>query len=320
MKVFISQSRDRSRAVAFELQKFVRKLVPATDPWVSNTGIEKGSRWSPELAENLESAGAGVICLDADNLDDRWILFEAGALSRKPKDKVWTFLLGVEHSDVEQPLSQFQHTKADKDDVLLMIESINRTASAGAAPRNEGDLRELFELLWPKFDARLTEIRAMKAPKPRPTRSADDMAAETLDLVRSISARTDAASWMTEKTLKMLHVVYRAALGDRAPSLAALRQIVASWDEGTNVSLGEAAQPVTFTFADYYNHAGLASRGDGPFGKSIGELLSGPFQSTTAIRPKMYGGGTGVVSEPPYPSVNDAEATIAAKEKNDEKK
>jgi hypothetical protein len=113
MKVFISQSRERSRAIAEELKLFVRTLVPSTEPWISTTGIEKGSRWGPELAENLEQASAGIICLASDNLDDRWILFEAGALSRKPSDKVWTFLLDIAPSQVEPPVSQFQHTKAD---------------------------------------------------------------------------------------------------------------------------------------------------------------------------------------------------------------
>ena len=242
MKVFISQSRDRSREVAVEMQKFVRKLVPTTEPWVSNTGIEKGSRWGPELAENLETAGAGIICLASDNLDDRWILFEAGALSRKPKDKVWTFLLDIEYTDVQQPLAQFQHTKPNTADMLLMIQSINRTASASGTPRHEDDLREMFDLLWPGFKTRLEEIRGLPTAKLQPSRTMEDMMDEVLNHVRAIGAKTDSASWMTEKTLKMLHQLYRVVLGKKAPPLAALRKIVASWDEESVVPLREFAK------------------------------------------------------------------------------
>jgi len=60
MNVFISQSGERSRALASELQQFVRKLVPATDPWVSTTGIEKGARWGSELADT-RALRAGII-------------------------------------------------------------------------------------------------------------------------------------------------------------------------------------------------------------------------------------------------------------------
>lgn len=104
-KVFISQSGARSLALAEALQGFVRKLVQATDPWVSRTGI------ATELDDNLDQAGAGIVCLTSDNLDARWILFEAGALSRTGK-KVWTVLLDVEPADVVPSLSQFQHTRA----------------------------------------------------------------------------------------------------------------------------------------------------------------------------------------------------------------
>jgi hypothetical protein len=234
VKVFISQSRDRSRAVAFELQQFVRLLVPGTEPWVSNTGIEKGSRWSPELAENLDDAGAGIICLDADNLDDRWILFEAGTLARKPQDKVWTFLLDIDYSQVQQPLSQFQHTKAERSDVLLMIQSISNTAAkAGTPQRTDADVRVVFDALWPQVEARLAQIKATPAANPKPIRTTDEMLTEVLDTVRGLSKQAEASAWVPEKSLKMLHMIYRAVLGDKAPPLAELRKIVASWDEGS---------------------------------------------------------------------------------------
>jgi hypothetical protein len=93
MKVFLSHSGDRSKAMALALEDFVPKLVPAVEPWIS-TGIDKGARWAPEIAENLEASGVGIVCLTSDNLTEPWILFEAGALSKiRHERRVWTFLL-----------------------------------------------------------------------------------------------------------------------------------------------------------------------------------------------------------------------------------
>jgi hypothetical protein len=237
MKVFISQSQKRSRRIAEELKLFVRKLVPATDPWIATTGIEKGTRWSVELANNLQEAGAGIICLTPENRDDRWILFEAGALSREPSDRVWTVLLDLAYEQVEKPLSDFQHTIVTvKDDVWKMIESINKTiGAAGELPRNGDDLREQFDDLWPKLETKLNEIRKIEvdiaAP---PARDAKAILAEVLDVVRSLDRRSELALWRSDKTLRLLQEAYAQAFGREAPTMAGLRAAV----EGRTTLLG----------------------------------------------------------------------------------
>jgi hypothetical protein len=186
MKLFISHSGGRSRKIAVELHQFVRKLVPSTDPWIS-TGIDKGSRWIPEIAENLEAANFGIVCITSDNLQAPWLLFEAGALSKRLDGKVCTFLLDVEPSAVEAPLSQFQHTSATKPDVLELIESINRhVAAIGARPRVAEDLKEQFESLWPNLQRLLTTVRG-EASGTAPRRSTDDMLKEVLETVRGLA-------------------------------------------------------------------------------------------------------------------------------------
>src|SRR5262245_3692235 len=139
MRLFISQSGPRSQALAAALEPFVRRLVPGSQPWMSPTGIEKGTRWGVELASSLKEAGAGLVCLTPENLNSAWILFEAGALSREPQNRVWTFLLDVQNDAQLGPqLSQFQNTKAERADVLLMIKAMNRTIAT--TPNTEDDL------------------------------------------------------------------------------------------------------------------------------------------------------------------------------------
>jgi hypothetical protein len=84
---------------------------------VSESGIDKGARFMSEIRENLNQATGGIVCLTRENLNERWVLYEAGALSTKVTGRVWTLLLDVEYADVAPPLSEFQPTKAEKADV-----------------------------------------------------------------------------------------------------------------------------------------------------------------------------------------------------------
>jgi hypothetical protein len=201
MKVFLSHSGERSRALAVDLQKVIRKLVPSADPWIS-TGIDKGSRWQPEIAENLEASGVGIVCITSDNLTAPWLMYEAGALSKRLDGKVCTFLLDVEASTVEAPLSQFQHTTADKADVLSLIESINKSVEAAREqPRNLEDLREQFETLWPKLGQTIETLSKESAAKP-PTRKPDDMIKEVLDIVRGLARESDAGWILRQRSIR----------------------------------------------------------------------------------------------------------------------
>ena len=82
MKVFISHSLPRSQALAATLGDFVRRVVPGTEPWVSESGIDKGARFMSEIRENLRQSLAGIVCLTPENLTEPWILYEAGALDQ----------------------------------------------------------------------------------------------------------------------------------------------------------------------------------------------------------------------------------------------
>src|SRR5947209_2677734 len=83
--------------------------VHPVEPWLSRD-IAKGTRWGPEVADKLEKSRVGIVCLTPENLDERWILFEAGALSKTKDAYVCTLLLDVKPIDVKEPLSQFHHT------------------------------------------------------------------------------------------------------------------------------------------------------------------------------------------------------------------
>lgn len=185
MKVFISWSGERSRQVAELLKTWIRGVIQATDPFISTEDVAKGSLWFTEIGDTLAATNCGIICLTGDNQSNPWILFEAGALSKGlSKSRVWTFLIDIDHTTLKPPLSQFNGTKPIKDDLLKLVTSINKSLNEKALPLEV--LNEAFENWWPKFEERFKAIVAtnpIKAPKKR---DAEDLASETLAIVRSI--------------------------------------------------------------------------------------------------------------------------------------
>lgn len=183
MDVFISWSGERSRAAAEALRNWLPKIINAIKPWLSSEDIEKGARWSVDVAGRLEKVKAGIICLTPSNLHSEWILFEAGALSKTLQNTfVCPFLIGLEPSDVKPPLAQFQATKAVKADVLKLLKTLNTVLSESAL--GEEHIKEAFEVWWPKLEVQLKDLPADE-PTAKPHRTERDILEEILALVRN---------------------------------------------------------------------------------------------------------------------------------------
>jgi hypothetical protein len=151
--------------VAEALADWLPRIIQATKPFFS-PDIEKGAQWSTEVDTALEGTKFGIICLTRDNLDSRWIHYEAGALSKTADARIWTFLLNIRPSDVGQPLGKFQATFAHKEDVRQLVRAINgRLIDVGNEPLPERLLDESFEAFWQKLDEQLEIARNADLPQ-----------------------------------------------------------------------------------------------------------------------------------------------------------
>jgi len=73
---------------------------------LSANDIEKGARWGTEISQELEQSKFGVICVTPENLDARWLNFEAGALSKiVSRNRVCPYLVDMSPTDLVGPLS-----------------------------------------------------------------------------------------------------------------------------------------------------------------------------------------------------------------------
>ncbi len=163
MKIFISWSGEFSRSVATILKKYLPTILQGVDAFVSAHDIESGARWASTLTGELEKTNYGVLCLTPSNLDSRWLLFEAGALSKFQESSVCGLLLGgLKPTDVDSPLSQFQHRQFNKIDVRTLLLDIN---SKRESPLETQQLDLLFETLWPKIDEDYQKVLPSKDDK-----------------------------------------------------------------------------------------------------------------------------------------------------------
>jgi hypothetical protein len=187
MKVFISWSGDRSRAVAETLREWLPNVIQIVTPWVSLADIEAGTRWSTDVAIQLEECRVGLICLTPENLSAPWLLFEAGALSKTLDNTfVCPDLLNLQPTDIQGPLAQFQATRMDKDETCRLLHTINKALGDHILQASQVDAA--FEKWWPDLDSRLRAISAMQLSAP-PRRSDRELFEEILETVRALARR-----------------------------------------------------------------------------------------------------------------------------------
>lgn len=174
---------------------------------MSESDIDKGSRGIEEISNALNTIEVGISCLTPENLNAPWLLFEAGALSKRigERSRLCTYLLGgLGKGDVPQPLGMFQHTPATKEETRKMLESINKAINADG-PIN---LDRIFERMWPDLENEIKRmpIAEKNVQAARPER---EMIADILDIVRGLRdslAETKAAGDVIENIGRALNL------------------------------------------------------------------------------------------------------------------
>ncbi|GAA4493321.1 hypothetical protein [Pseudaeromonas paramecii] len=189
MKIFISWSGKRSKAIAELMSDWLKCVIQASQPWISTRDIDRGAIWFSEINDKLKDVSVGIVCLTQENKNRPWILFETGALAKGlTTNRVCTFLIDLKPEDLQDPLGQFNHTTPDKPGVWALIRTINDCL--GDKALDERILNQVFDTYWPQFENKFNNAVSQNLPDEEiPPRSEQDILSEILSNTRSLSHR-----------------------------------------------------------------------------------------------------------------------------------
>lgn len=184
MKVFLSWSGSSSRSVALLLRSWIGDVFPDVEPWMSAEDIAAGANWGATLDVELDASGFGILCLTRENLTSKWLMFEAGRLSKSAAiARVVPFLFGLTPVDVAPPLSQFQGVPASETGVLQLAQSLNAMRSS---PYTDEKLRRTISKWLPDLISDLAEIPISEVSAARTVRTDREVLEELLASVREL--------------------------------------------------------------------------------------------------------------------------------------
>lgn len=156
-KVFISWSGNLSNKLADAVSEWLPNVLQSVKPYLTSSNIEKGAKWASSISRELENSDVGIIFLTKENLEEPWILFEAGSLSKNlDNSKVCTLLFEIDSIDLKGPLAMFQNTRFKKNDFKKLVKSINN--SGGDSKLNDSVLDKVFDMWWEKLDLKIKSI------------------------------------------------------------------------------------------------------------------------------------------------------------------
>lgn len=185
MRVFISWSGEKSRAVALLLKSWLPVVIQTiNEPWCSDTDIESGANWNTTIGEQLSTTEFGIICVTKENQNRPWLNFEAGAISKLVSNAAPVLIDFESKSDLQGgPMSSLQVTMLDAAGVEKLLMDINKKTER---PLTEQVLRTSFERNFPQLNSELMAIRNRDFGKTVADRTEEDKISEILTLTREI--------------------------------------------------------------------------------------------------------------------------------------
>jgi hypothetical protein len=186
MRVFLSWSQRRSRAIAELWRNFLPDVIQSVRTFLSSVDLEAGARWTADLADALGDMDHGIICITPENKLEPWIHFEAGALSKNVgKAKVIPCLYDISVAQLPPSLGQFNCRAMDRVGVWDIVTSINNDLSDGGLDAIR--LKKAFDKHFPDFQAELGAIAVLSDEEKagvKPDKSLEQMVAEILTTLR----------------------------------------------------------------------------------------------------------------------------------------
>lgn len=215
MKIFISWSGDNSKMIAEYLKKWIEQIIQSAEPWIS-VDIDKGKKWNQEISQNLEESKVGILCVTRDNINAPWILFEAGAISKSEDSYVCTFLIDLNPTDLTGPLSIFQATRFNKEDIFKLLTTINQIIQKQNGKSLSSDnLKSLLEVFYPKLEEKINSIsKTGTKENEKVIRTDRELLEESVQILRTLKQSKIGQSTDAKKLLDFYAKKYAGYVGN----------------------------------------------------------------------------------------------------------
>ena len=191
MKIFISWSGPRSRALAEALHEWLPCVIQSIEPFIS-TQMDKGIDWFGELTTELGGTSFGLLCVTPENKDAPWLHWEAGALFKSigGKAHVVPILLGFHDiSELGPPLGSLNAMLANRAHIRSLLDTVNTAIEQGGGKAlSKQALDDAFDVWWPRLEERLTDVGSMNSNAVQPMlRPPQELFAEIVTMLRRMS-------------------------------------------------------------------------------------------------------------------------------------
>ncbi|MGV9206255.1 MAG: toll/interleukin-1 receptor domain-containing protein [Promethearchaeia archaeon] len=158
MNVFLSWSGDESKEFARIFSEWLPLIFQNIKIFYSEDDISKGEFWTSRLRQELQTNDTGIIFLTKDNMNNPWILFEAGALTNGiGKGKITPILFDFEIKELNNPLNLFNVAKFQQEDIYKLLKSINK--DLGDNGITEKQLETYFNRFWKDINDNISRIQ-----------------------------------------------------------------------------------------------------------------------------------------------------------------
>jgi len=154
MNLFITWSGDLSKELGQQFKEWLPPVLQSVKPYFSPHDIKKGDKWFSDVSTQLNDTSFGIAMMTPENLENSWIMFEAGACAKKTGiGKFCPILFDVRPVDLKGPLAELQACTFEKNEVKLLVDSLNQSCEV---PLNAGLVERCFDTYWPDLEKRVS--------------------------------------------------------------------------------------------------------------------------------------------------------------------
>jgi TIR domain len=156
MNIFVSWSGRRSREAAEIFRRLIPLVLQRANLFMATENIESGANWAHSIDDAIKKADAGLVFLTRNNLNNPWLAFEVGALSRTLRpNRCFPILVDLSYRDLSGPFAIFQAIALTREDIQRLLFTLNADMESSVS---ESVLQTLFDTIWPDFAARIHSL------------------------------------------------------------------------------------------------------------------------------------------------------------------